>query len=215
MRRSLLTICVVVAGLVLTAGSAGAGSPQHSRPPVDTGVAVRPPAPELTEAWWQTYMAAGSDSFERCDLGPASVVFLAGTGGGTATRNCTVPAGKSLLVPLINIECSTVEGDGPGYRQLRECAAGFANDFDEQFLSIDGTPVADPDRFRVPTKLFKFSSTADNIFGIPATRKTNSVSDGFWAEIAPLPAGTHTVSFGGSYPPGPFSTETTYILTVV
>ena len=67
----------------------------------------------------------------------------------------------------------------------------------------------------MPTKLFKFSSTADNIFGIPATRKTNSVSDGFWAEIAPLPAGTHTVSFGGSYPPGPFSTETTYILTVV
>jgi len=32
--------------------------------------------------------------------------------------------------------------------------------------------------------------------------------------IRPLPPGTHTISFGGSYPPGKFSTLATYTITV-
>ncbi|MGS0683689.1 hypothetical protein ACVBEQ_00815 [Nakamurella sp. GG22] len=142
------------------------------------------------------------------------MVFLAGTTGGKATRHCTVPAGKSLLIPMINIECSTVEGNGTEYWELRQCAQGIADDFDDQFLIIDGVRVGNVGRFRVQTGLFTFSVTEGNIFGVPATAATNSVSDGYWAVIAPLCAGHHKVTFGGSYPPGPFTTRATYQLTV-
>jgi hypothetical protein len=195
-------LLVVLAALLWLPGVAQAARPL-----------VQKPAPHLTAQWWQTYMATPGDSFSRCDLGVDAVVFLAGTTGHAATRSCSIPAGRSLLVPLINAECSTLEGDGTTPAQLRACARGFADRFTGLVLKIDGRAVPDLRRLRVASPVFSFTAVPGNVFGVPSGT-TRSVADGYWALIRPLPPGTHTVTFGGRYPPGSFSTSVRYRLTV-
>src|SRR5215218_9666931 len=175
--------------------------------------AVRKPPPALTAVWWQEIVGISGDALDRCDLGVRDVVFLAGTTGAPATRSCTVPAGTSLLVPLISAECSTAEGDGDTPAELRRCARGIADQFTDLSLTIDGRSVTDLRRLRVRSPVFCFTAVEDNVFDIPAGA-TRSVADGYWALIRPLSPGTHTVSFGGSYPPGDFSVSVVYTLTV-
>ena len=117
-------------------------------------------------------------------------------------------------MPLINVECSSVEGNGRTPAEWRACATGFADDFTDLSLTINGVTVADLTRLRVQSQPFAFSSVLGNVFRIPPGTG-GSVSDGYWALIGPLAPGTYDVSFGGSYPPGPFSTDVTYHLTVV
>jgi hypothetical protein len=197
-----LAVGVILAVLLLGPTAAVAAPPQVKKPP-----------PPMTALWWQTVLSIPGDSLDRCDLGTRDVVFLAGTTGGAATRSCTIPAGTSILVPLINVECSTAEGNGDTPAELRACARGFADQFTDLSLSIDGVAVADLQRFRVHSQVFQFTAAEGNVFGIPAGT-TRSVADGYWALIRPLPPGTHTVSFGGAFPPGGFTTLVTYTLTV-
>jgi hypothetical protein len=114
---------------------------------------------------------------------------------------------------LINVECSTAEGNGDTPAELRACAKGFADQFTDLSLTIDGVAIADLQRFRVQSPVFQFTAAKNNVFGIPPGT-TRSVADGFWVLIQPLSPGTHTISFGGAYPPGPFTTFVTYTLTV-
>ena len=125
-----------------------------------------------------------------------------------------MPAGRSLLIPLINVECSEVEGNGSTYSELKTCANGFAVDFTDMFLTIDGASVPNAPRFRVQSGLFYFTSVKNNVMGIPKSDgPTPSVSDGYWAQIGPLSVGRHTVTFGGTY--FDFNLNVTYTLTVV
>ena len=211
LRQGLTTVLRAVLGVAFVAGLLlfvpAAAQPQ---PPN-----VHKPAAELTANWWQTYLALPGDPLGRCDLtGSGNIVFLAGTTGGAATRTCTVPTGSSFLVPLINVECSQVEGNGNNFAELQACASGFADNFTDLSLVIDGTQVTGLTDLRVQSNLFTFKSVAGNVFGVPATPSTISVADGYWTLIRPLTPGVHTISFGGSYPPGQFSTLATYNLTV-
>jgi hypothetical protein len=197
-----LAVGVILAVLLLGPTAAMAAPP-----------AVRKPPPPLTALWWQTVLSIPGDSLDRCDLGTRDVVFLAGTTGGAATRSCTIPAGTSILVPLINVECSTVEGNGDIPAELRACARGFAEQFTDLSLTIDGVAVADLQRFRVHSPVFQFTAAPGNVFGIPAGT-TRSVADGYWVLIRPLSPGTHIISFGGAFLPGGFTPSVTYTLTV-
>lgn len=207
--------CTAIVGcLLLPAASTAASTP-----------AVRPPSGPLTALWWKTYVSipASQDPADRCDLGIDHVVFLNGNpapDGGPASRSCTLAAGTTILVPLINIECSSLEVDTPFFGATiaarRACATGFADAFTGLVLEIDGVAVGHLTRLRVPSPPFVFSPVEDNAFGIPAGTG-GSASDGYWALIGPLARGTYHVHFGGSYPlppVGPFTTDTTYALTV-
>jgi hypothetical protein len=209
-----LTFSAIVGCVLLPTASTAASTP-----------AVAPPRASLTAQWWKAYVSipASEDPASRCDLGVDKVVFLgATTGVDPVSRSCTLPAGTSILVPLINVECSSLEeppffGRTPAER--RACAEGFARDFTALFLTINGVAVGDLSRLRVQSTPFRFSPVEGNMFGIPAGTG-GSVSDGYWARIGPLAPGTYDVSFGGSaQPPGEpvpvFSTSVTYHLTVV
>jgi len=78
---------------------------------------------------------------------------------------------------------------------------------------IDGTPVADLTKFRVSSPVFTFTAAIGNVFGIPPGT-TRSVADGYWVLMRPLPPGSHTISFGGAFPPAEFTPAVTYALTV-
>ena len=198
----LVAVSVLLVSLLLGATAAVAAPPQVKKPP-----------PPLTALWWQTFLSISGNPLDRCDLGTRDVVFLAGTTGGAATRSCTIPAGTSILVPLINVECSTAEGNGDTPAELRACARDVAEQFTDLSLTIDGVAIADLQRFRVHSPVFQFTAAEGNVFGIPPGT-TRSVADGFWVLIRPLSPGTHTISFGGVFPPQGFTTFVTYRLTV-
>jgi hypothetical protein len=198
---------IALAGLLLLAPTTATAAP---------AIATKP-AGGLTAQWWQTFLALPKSQkpLDRCDLGTGNVIFLAGTTGGTATRTCTVSTGTSLLVPLINVECSTAEGDGETATELRACAQkDFVREFTNLSLVVDGVAVDGLTRFRVQSDPFQFTSVKQNVFGVPAATSL-SVADGYWALINPLPSGTHTVSFGGDFgDPSAFTTRATYTIIV-
>jgi hypothetical protein len=181
--------------------------------------AVAAPSASLTASWWQTYVAipASQDPANQCDLGTGQIAFLGATTGGSARRDCTLRAGSSILVPLINVECSQLDPEpffGQTPAELRACAKGFADQFTDLFLRIDGASVGNLAGLRVQSDPFVFSPVEGNMFGIPAGTGL-SVSDGYWALIGPLASGRYNIRFGGSLPAFSFSTEVTYRLNVV
>src|SRR5262245_34860597 len=80
---------------------------------------------QLSAQWWQWALSIPTDvnpqtdgTGEDCMVGQRGEIwFLAGIlGGGTVTRTCSVPAGKSLFFPLVNsvnFDSPNVCGQGP------------------------------------------------------------------------------------------------------
>jgi hypothetical protein len=88
------------------------------------------------------------------------VFFIAGN---SATRGFTVPAGKPILFPLINIvDLESVPTDDPKFSlSEREAVtstvtSGWVSAVDRAslFASIDGTPVANPSQYLEETGFF-------------------------------------------------------------
>src|SRR5947209_4560004 len=75
---------------------------------------------QWSAAWWQWAAPMPAQASPVSDTtgvhcgvkqdGP--VWFLAGTSGGTVTRQCTIPNNLGIFFPIINAECSSVEGNG-------------------------------------------------------------------------------------------------------
>jgi hypothetical protein len=96
---------------------------------------LQPPGPwygrtynRWSAAWWQYVFAQpasvnplNDSTGANCAVGQSGAVFfLVGTlGGGSAERNCTVPAGKALFFPLVNqfalhVRCTPQTEQAPG-----------------------------------------------------------------------------------------------------
>ena len=86
---------------------------------------------EWTARWWQWLYSipeernpAADETGANCHEGQSGPVwFLAGTFGGLNERVCTIPAGKSLLFPVVNQMCTFI--DYPNLQtetELRSCA---------------------------------------------------------------------------------------------
>ena len=163
---------------------------------------VAAPSKSLTAQWWQTLVSVPeSEAASSCDLGTGKVVFLGATGTGTVNGSCTLHAGTSVLLPLINVECSSLEeSPSSGATRVNDsvCAKGHADQFTNLSLTINGVAVSNPSRLRVRSQPFEFSPVAGNIFpGLPAGTG-GSVSDGYWALIGPLAPGDYDVVASGT-----------------
>ncbi len=154
-------------------------------------------------------------------LGP--VWFLTGVVNvsGTAVRNCTVPAGKALFFPILNVECSTLEGNGSTEAELRACTASFMDLVTNVAAEIDGVSIQNLQDYRAASPLFTFGPLPDNnvlqLFGFdaPAGATSVSVADGFYLMLAPLSVGQHTIHYSGTFgPPINFTLDITYHLTI-
>jgi hypothetical protein len=180
-------------------------------------------------AWWRWAAAAVPSPVTdatgaNCAVGQRGPVwFLAGTtGGDPVNRSCTIPSGKAILFPVINGECSTVEGVPEA--DLVACATGQIDDYvTETSASVDGTaidlgPPGPNARFRFTSDplVFPITFAKENGFGVPAgTGK--AAADGYWVLVKPLTVGSHTIDFHGKLVvPEVFTFETTahYNLTV-
>jgi hypothetical protein len=127
-----------------------------------------------------------------------------------------------LLVPIINAEQSVAEGPcplpvspaGSTEAALRACVRAVIDQVTAVHASLDGKQLTNLGQYRVSSRLFSFTAVAGNAFGLPVG-PTQSVADGYWLFIHPLPVGEHTLVFGGDAPALGFQTEVTYHLRVV
>src|SRR5215471_2688352 len=161
---------------------------------------------EWTARWWQwgysipkNINPAYDDTGKNCaqkQYGP--VWFLAGTYGHSVERVCTVPAGKAILFPILNSECSFAEF--PKLKTLSElpmCAKTIQDQVTTLMGRIDGVPILHLQEYRIQSPPFNFTLPHNNILGMPANTTTRAVADGNWVFLKPLSPGVHTIVFKG------------------
>jgi hypothetical protein len=163
---------------------------------------------EWTAKWWQWAYSTPEDinpaadvTGENCDKGQTGPVwFLAGTFGGLNERSCVIPAGKSILFPVMNAACSKLEyPELQTESELRTCAVSSNDGVTELTVTIDGQPINETQlrSTRVQSPLFDLNLPEGNI--ISGHRgSTQAVSDGFWVFLAPLAPGAHEIHFRGA-----------------
>ena len=191
--------------------------------------------------WWQQILAIpigrnplldtnGQNCAEGKHEGPNdNVWFLAGTPGGLVTRTCTIPTNTRILFPVVNTvddnNSSTCIPPPPldcsQSRTLEACLTRDAHTIlkpETLFATVDDRPL---------NNLFRYVQTSDLFFfaADPSLKPIDScftggfqegVAYGWWIMLEPLPAGTHTLTFGGAgtFFGGPFNVNVTYHLTI-
>ena len=160
--------------------------------------------------WWKwllkidaaVHPALGGD----CAEGQSGKVFhIAADFLGGAGVPCTIPAGKAVFVPIVNVECSNVEPDpffGADEEELTECATCWGDHIvvSSLTMTLDGVPLENLGAYRAVSPMFSFDYQAANIFGIAGGPSSGlSVGDGYWIMLGPLSAGQHTLSYFGTF----------------
>jgi hypothetical protein len=176
---------------------------------------------EWSASWWQWVQSipAGTNPLvsgpcHQNQRGP--VWFLAGNQGGTEDRDCTVPRGKFIFFPIVNImffndpetytpvedkrfvvDAVFSENEPDGVFNSRAC---------ELSCTLDGEPtVYKFPIVRTQSPPFRIKFIADSIFDygyenppLAGWVDEEIVSDGFWVMLPPLSRGVHELHFTGS-----------------
>lgn len=124
------------------------------------------------------------------------VFFLSfGDGQGLVevNRDCTIPANKSILVPVNVVECSFMEYDVKTIEELRLCAHEDESSNPQAELWVNGNEIKDVLKYRIPSKAFSVTLPENSVLGNKGN--TTAVSDGYWIMLEPLPIGKHTIEF--------------------
>jgi hypothetical protein len=182
---------------------------------------------QWSAAWWQWVIgqSATASAFQSGNVTCGGqgqpnkhVVFLTGpfNASGEVTRTCTDPLAKDtyVLIPVLNVECSSVEADPflgatPGDRKT--CATKFS--ISDLSATIDGQAVTGLDRFIVSSPDFGFTAVDNNAAGIPVWQG-RSTSNGAWLLVRLHSPGVHRLTFSGTFPDFPFTASASYTLTV-
>ena len=149
-----------------------------------------------------------------------NVWFVAGAFGGKADRNCSIPSGKAVLILIVGAECSYAEDSSLKNEQdLRDCAIS-SNKMIAPFATIDGFTIKDWGKYRVTSPLYSMLLPDKNVWNVKGPQETQSIADGWYLFLKPLPSGSHKIAFGGqktdiTATSGPsYAFEVTYDLTI-
>jgi hypothetical protein len=119
---------------------------------------------------------------------------------GIADRAVTVPSGKALFMPIVDVESSTAEGNGTTDAELRAGANYFADHAIGLSFTVDGQALGNLDDFRAESPLFTFGPLPENnLLGLAEGTTSPAVSDGYFVMLAPLSAGQHVIHFTGAF----------------
>ncbi len=230
--------------LVLNALPAGAGGPRSVDDPGNGGnPRVFPPGSspygssygDWSARWWQWAYGlpvAGHPLFDEtgadCGAGQSGPVWFLGgvfNVSGSATRTmCSIPAGKALYFPIINVEWDNVcpaEEPPLSVEELRATAAWFMDLATALSCELDGVPIENPFAYRFTAGPFGVDIPSGSIwefFGCatPAGHYAPLMADGYFLMLKPLAPGAHVLHFSGTIgDPVNFTLEITYELTVV
>lgn len=130
-----------------------------------------------------------------------SSVFYLSAGAGKMERTCTVPAGKGLLIPVMQVEISDKELPGASVQDLANAAKKDQDGVNSLYLMIDDKEFTYNDllKYRThPTEPFQAIFPDNGIFGVTEGGPSQVVADGFYVATEPLTPGNHTVHFKSS-----------------
>lgn len=188
-----------------------------------TSKKAHPSYQELAGDWWnwavQFPLATNpivEDGPVDCTRGQKGKIwFLAGTFGGTAERECTIPSGKALFFPIVNTLWWVPE-DGEDVPKVRELANEIINSTTALEVIIDGVVIKDPFAYRAQSPpgglALKFGPFLADLGLHPTPNPRDAVADGYWILLAPLRKGAHVIEFSSSQPG--LNVDVTYHLTV-
>lgn len=136
------------------------------------------------------------------------VFFLTGSAKSTpVSRVCTIPRGKYVLVPLINIlaqvnaetqvSCDALIGS---VRQVNESVTDLS-------LTINGQILLSPERYRAENGCFELRDSSSGVSGTAA-------GAGYWVVLKPLDVGNYNLRFTGKYRANGFAQDITYRIRV-
>lgn len=156
---------------------------------------------EWTGRWWRWAMSQPIAPYldpdgRICDEGQDGPVwFLAGTNGNfNPKRDCVVPLGKYLLVPVINMVYWEIDPKQPvNCADLQAGSAANNDHLVSAVVLIDGKPVAD---------VAKYRARSNGCFVIDHDEngaELHAAADGYWLMLEPLSPGSHTLSIGANY----------------
>jgi hypothetical protein len=129
------------------------------------------------------------------DQTDTNVWFLAGTFGGTANRDCTIPNDKAILFPVINLVCTFADNpDLQTNKELQDCAVLPTDKITVMEATVDGAPIRNLTAYQVQSPLFNVTLPENNVHGLRA-QTTQGVADGIYIILEPLPKGPHNVHF--------------------
>jgi len=144
-------------------------------------------------------------------------------------RSCTVPHGKALFFPITNVSCLDVEAKnglcgnaGPFITQMRGFVGGVIDQVSDLQVTLDGKVIKGNLKkdFRVQSPVYPVLLPDGNLLQaigetIIVSGSYLGVDDGIYIMLPPLPAGTHTLNFKGTFLPHfNFTIDFTYNLTV-
>jgi hypothetical protein len=204
-----------------------------------------PPAALLAAKWWQWVLETPAPINPLLDSTgdnaainqpQANVWFLAGNTGGTTVRNVTIPAGRALFFPIVNVFDAEDGIALPGgakvfpplgfdfpVRQPVQVAQGVVSSVIATATglscTVDATPVPITAANLELSHPFSFMLPADNVFTVlanvplPAGIYFPAVDSGYYVLLNPLSPGQHTIHFTGGFSGG-FSLDVTYNLTI-
>ena len=92
-------------------------------------------------------------------------------------QNCTIPAGKAILVPLLTGECGYEVPEVKNDADMRTCASA-GNEYGVIEATVDGVKMKNLDTC-MASRYFNSSIVANNIYDSPAGRY-RAFADGFF-----------------------------------
>jgi hypothetical protein len=141
---------------------------------------------------------------EKCANGQtntnSSVFYLAFNNGGISERTCKVPAGKGLLIPVMQVEKSDKELPGASVEELDKSAKKDQDSVNSLYLKIGDKEYAYEDllKYRTHTDDFKVVFPDKGIFGVMEGGVSKAVADGFYIITEPLAKGNYPIHFRSS-----------------
>ena len=204
--------------LVLTASVAAAQS-------------AYPPPSLLAAKWWQWALETPSSESPLTDQSGqraavnqprGNIWFLAGNLGGTTVRTVTIPAGKALFFPVVNVvdveDGTTIPGGTTVFKvhQPLQTAQSIVSEIiatASGSCTVDGTNVPITAANLEQSVPFTLLLPDHNLLGVPAGVYYPAFDSGYYVLLNPLSPGQHTIHFTGGFNNSNFL-DVTYNITI-
>jgi hypothetical protein len=130
----------------------------------------------------------------------SSVFYLAFNNGGISERTCKVPAGKGLLIPVMEDENSDKEAPNSSVQDLDKAAKADQDKVNSLYLKIGDREYNYNDliKYRTHTDAFDVVFPDNAIYGVIKGGVSKAVADGFYIITEPLTKGTYPIHFKSS-----------------
>ncbi|MFO7608562.1 MAG: hypothetical protein R6X35_05105 [Candidatus Krumholzibacteriia bacterium] len=158
---------------------------------------------EWSAAWWQWLISIPIAENPGLDT-DGSLVALNQSGhvwflapnygmGQVDVRYATIPPGKMLFIDIAAFVGSEVIGDPADPDELRAVLSASVDAIVDVSFTVDGRPLEDLAPYRIQSPLFPLAFPENNVFGVEPGTYYPAAAEGYYAMLAPLPVGEHTI----------------------